>query len=154
MTWILSILTSRLAGPIGAAVSVGLAIALGLTAWSLSSTKHALAREVAWGDDVYAAVKTGSANPKLARRDTAAQVAAMGRAIDKLRSGLNSCNSSAKAAADHDAQLQKDFAARIAALDAARQSQLSLIARLRTSAAHPAPAGTCEPSPVLSEIWT
>jgi len=135
---------------------VVLVIALGITRHTLGSTKDKLADATAFGKAVYEATRDASGNPKLAQRDTAAQIAAMGRSADRLRSGLATCTSTARAAADNDAARQRALEVALNAATADQAARQAAIDRLRTSAAHPAPApapGTCEPSATLREIW-
>lgn len=132
-----------------------LLIALLVMRWQLNDARSHLAREVAYGNAVYEATKTASANPGLARRDTADQIKLLGDGLAKLRTGLQTCTSSAKAAEANDKLRQAELDRQLAAIAAAGDAQRATVDRLvRSAAAVPrGAAGTCEPSPTLKEIW-
>lgn len=139
---------------------VPLLLALGLSLCSLHradrdlrKTRVELAKEQTWGNSVLDAARTAAANPKLARADAPAQIAALGTSLGKVRDGLKVCGDSARAAAKNDADRQAALAQQLAAVAAQGRARQSVIDRLRASAAQPAPAGAREPSDTLKGLW-
>jgi len=132
-----------------------LLIALLVLRWQLNDARSHLAKEIAFGNAVYEATKAAVPNLRLARRDTAAQITLLGNAVTKLRTGLQTCTSTAKAAEANDKARQAEFEQQLAAIGSAGDAQRATVDRLLRSAANAPrpPAGACEPSPTLKEIW-
>ena len=126
-------------------------ILLGL---ALKMTRAELADVRAWQAEAVAATRLAANNPKLKVSRVPAQIAELGRGVDRLQAGLKRCNDSARAAADEDARRQAAAAAELRRVEQRSAARDTLIDRLKASAAAPrTPAAACAPSETLKEIW-
>ncbi|HEX8583063.1 MAG TPA: hypothetical protein VF680_01470 [Allosphingosinicella sp.] len=104
------------------------------------------------------ATRDAAGEPRLAVKQVPAQIAELGRAVAKLKAGLEICTRTAKAAAANDRLRADAAAAQLAALKQGDAARADLIGRLRASAGRPrppAPPGCprTETSPTLKGIW-
>ena len=130
-----------------------LAIGLMSTRSRLADVKDDLAKAKAFGTLVVDTTREAAGNPKLPSEQVPAQIAAMGRSVGALRIGLDRCNAAALAAAEADAAAQRLAAERLRQAETRDAGRQALIDRLRASAAKPRPAGQCEASDTVKEIW-
>lgn len=143
----------------------GLLVAFGVTRHTLAARTAdrdkialELKGEKAFGDQIWKATIAASGNKDLARSQTAAQVDQLAVGIGALRTNLETCNASARAAAAADLQRQHVLEQQIQQLGGDLKATRAIADRLRSSAAAtiakgPPAAGVCEPSDALKEVW-
>ena len=130
-----------------------LIIVIGMLWWALSSANSKLDAARAWGGQVLTEAQDAANNPKLIERDVPAQIRELGRGMAVLREGLNRAKTSALEAAKNDADRRAALQQQMAVLNAQDRGRQSVIDRLAVSATKTPPAGACEPSDTLKELW-
>lgn len=119
----------------------------------LQRTRNELADMRTWQGQVLTEAQDAANNPKLIARDVPAQIRELGRGVTALRDGLNRAQASALAAARNDADRRAALKQALDTLTGQERARQSVIDRLAASAARPAPAGACDVSPTLKELW-
>lgn len=121
---------------------------------ALHATRSTLADVRAWQGEAVAATRLAANNPKLKVSRVPAQIAELGRGVDRLKAGLQRCNDTARAAADEDKRRQAIAEAELRRVEQRTVARENLIDRLKASAAAPkSPAAACAPSETLKGIW-
>jgi hypothetical protein len=109
----------------------------------------------AWQTEVVSATRTAADNPKLGKKDVAAQIKLLGQAITDLKAGIAKQNAAIDAMGKESARQQADAAK--AAQDARERARgaEATAERLRASAhsTQRLPGGVCEPSKAVQETW-
>jgi cell division protein FtsB len=132
-----------------------LAVGLMSTRSRLEDVKVDRDNHRAFGELVAEATRDAAGNPKLRKDRVPAQIAALGRGVETLKTNLQTANRSARDAAGRDAAAQAHAAEQLADVERRAASGQATIDRLRASAAaprSPARAG-CEPSQTLKDLW-
>lgn len=127
--------------------------ALIVTRGTLAEAKRDRDAAQAFNRTIHAATREAARNPRLAIKDVPLQITLLGSAVVKLKDGLGRCNSTARAAADRDAENQRTAATRLKQLEARDRGRIALIDELKRSAARPRKPGTCEASEVVKGAW-
>lgn len=130
-----------------------LLLALGMLWWALSAANSKLDAARTWGGQVLTETQDAASNPKLIARDVPAQIRELGRGVTALRDGLNRAQAAALAAAKNDADRRAALQQALDTLTGQERARQSVIDRLAASAMRPAPAGACDVSPTLKELW-
>lgn len=133
---------------------LGLAMALWATRATLDASKRESAARGAYIEEVVKTTRAAAGSPELAQRDVPAQIAALGSGVRALSAGLETCNASARAAAERDQALRRRAGEELAAVEARTAGQEAQIERLKASAARPRTGGdACEPSDEVRRAW-
>lgn len=147
----------KLAAKIPWYVYLGLAIAAAFL-WTVHDRNKWKTKAVDYNAEAvgdYQAAKTASANPDLARRDTAKQIVALGQSLKAVTDALNRQNAAVKALGDETARQQAEAKKAVGAATARASEAEVISARLKAESHSGAgkAASACEPSDLVKEQW-